>query len=101
MLISSYKEADVPLYLFTDEDRDKAIFWDQEAIEYVTRVLYHVVIDLLLQEQETGPIYCGNCNLEALCVNWGGRSNTIQYLLKTQSDNHVQHKYNSNQGCYF
>ena len=80
MLISWYKEAnevDVPFYLFTDEDRAKATFWDQKAIEYVTKVLYHVVIDLLLQEKETGSISCANTNLENLCVNWGGRKNKI------------------------
>ena len=63
MLISWYKEAnevDVPFYLFTDEDRAKATFWDQKAIEYVIKVLYHVVIDLLLQEKETGSISCAN-----------------------------------------
>ena len=85
MLISWYKEAnevDVPFYLFTDEDRAKATFWDQKAIEYVTKVLYHVVIDLLLQEKETGSISCANIILENLCVNWGGRKNKIS--LKTR-----------------
>ena len=69
MLISRYKEAkgvDVPFYLFTDEERDKAAFWDEKANEFVTTVLYHVVIDLLLQEQEAGPIDCTNSNRRIL-----------------------------------
>ena len=90
MLISWYKEAkgvDVPFYLFTDEERDKATFWDEKANEFVTKVLYHVVIDLLLQEQEAGPIDCTNSNLEDLCVNWGGRSNTISLQNTCTVDN--------------
>ena len=86
MLISWYKEAkgvDVPFYLFTDEERDKATFWDEKANEFVTRVLYHVVIDLLLQEQEAGPIDCTNSNLEDLAST--GAVGAIQYPFKTRA----------------
>ena len=90
MLISWYKDSkgvDVPFYLFTEEVRDRETFGEQKAIEYVTKVLYHLVIDLLLQEQETGPIDSGNSNLDDFCVNWSGRSNTISLQNTCTVDN--------------
>ena len=80
MLISWYKEAkevSIPMYLFTDEERERATYWDQKAIEYVTKVLYHVVIDILLNEQAANVKDFGNVYFDDLCVNWGGRSNDI------------------------
>ena len=80
MLISWYKEAkevNIPMYLFTDEERELATFWDQKAIEYVTKVLYHVVVDILLKEQATDAEDFGNIDFDKLCVNWGGRSNNV------------------------
>ena len=80
MLNSWYKEAkevNIPMYLFTDEERELTTFWDQKAIEYVTKVLYHVVIDILLKEQATDAEDFGNIDFDKLCVNWGGRSNNV------------------------
>ena len=80
MLISWYKEAkevNMPMYLFTDEERELATFWDQKAIEYVTKVLYHVVINILLKEQATDAEDFGNIDFDKLCMNWGGRSNNV------------------------
>ena len=90
LLISWYKEAKevvIPLYLFYDEERDKATYWDQKAIEYVTKVLYHVVIDLLLRKKETELINCEKSNLEDFCVNWDGMNNKISLENTCSVDN--------------
>ena len=104
-LIQWYKEAmngNVKYWLSIDEDREKAFFWDQKGMDYVTKVRYPVLSDIIAPQlgihseipvsnesfqpfkQSTGSSLS---DLEFMCANWGGYSKLIRSTNTCSIDN--------------